>query len=1123
MQQDAAAESAQSPSTRAAAAGPQAQTRKRCVVGSLTVLLAALLGAVLLPGAAERPADVAPAHSQRRHRSRPRPPEHGAEELSRLEAAPAGATPAPQRESAQELRAARGRPAATSCVRCDEGDLPRVSNRTGRGTCTGRVPPISSPYFCTSNVSDHARWRRDVREHQRTKRCSICGHALYEPLFAPTMEPHWFCSKIKNTVEPLPPEPRYRPEDVVVGLYSGEGIVYTRGSACADTWLPWFPHHHIYVSTDENAWGVKPTVPVRSLRDKIKFPEGSRMKWGPEWWNAQPLQLYGLQDMYRQHPDAEWYIISGDDTFLDPEWMLQMLSQYDSTQPLWVASSGYPETAGVPGYGPRKTQTLDVEKLKKLYPNWKTAPKFYWAPGSSSWWLSRPAAKMFADALDDFVVHVDTSAVCYCPDLLSGLLLSLLGLRVTGLNVKRRWGVHVYAVDAPEVDYSSLDAVVLYHYMWPRRMYGAAQRAQHAMLDRLQNTPNSQHRLWEFASTLLFQHREALARRRRQVRRLARKAKLKVEPFGGLAAPSWLPAEVPGSCVDLLHSMRTMIDQNYALLRPLQSQVVWLASKAKAPVNQNIHTGFDVPAWDPNVQDAAALPPPLPPPSDEEQNQASVLQTEVRWHADSVIPAPGEDGNAARKKCGKERRRIKSAVEGLRSKAAMAVFTLLPAAQRDGQGVVLVLGRPRNEALVRSLSQGRTVIALDGLESSKLLAAARKETPRGADVIIDALGDASVHVRMQQLMPLIRYQGLYLADGMEKCLTSAEGECAILLQRLVETLHRPHGSGRQDFDQCRPSGCDMRVESVHAWPGLLALRKGQVHPLWDLEASEWKRESLRDNGRPDNKVGERQPTVDEAIVNLQLGLWKSRELADERGDKCWSGRREFLLLCRKHHADKGDHHAYWRAYGSLMVPFRSAPRVRIIELGLSTGDSVAVWTDWFGHDAEIHSVDMTEEAFEHVRLRLPAPARDRVQLHAVNSPLQYPHPDFDWDGTVRASRIVRNAAGQRGFDIIADDAGHSPLQNMMFFHELFPHVRPGGLYVCEDLAAGAFLTPPQADRARLPPGLKDHSAPIALFVTATRAVLLGSQVSICGGCDEGLASVHWWDETVLLEKAVGAL
>jgi len=34
-----------------------------------------------------------------------------------------------------------------------------------------------------------------------------------------------------------------------------------------------------------------------------------------------------------------------------------------------------------------------------------------------------------------------------------------------------------------------------------------------------------------------------------------------------------------------------------------------------------------------------------------------------------------------------------------------------------------------------------------------------------------------------------------------------------------------------------------------------------------------------------------------------------------------------------------------------------------------------------------------------------------------------------------------------GFDIIVDDAGHSPLQNFMFFYNLVTTVRPGGYYV----------------------------------------------------------------------------
>jgi len=107
-----------------------------------------------------------------------------------------------------------------------------------------------------------------------------------------------------------------------------------------------------------------------------------------------------------------------------------------------------------------------------------------------------------------------------------------------------------------------------------------------------------------------------------------------------------------------------------------------------------------------------------------------------------------------------------------------------------------------------------------------------------------------------------------------------------------------------------------------------------------------------------------------------------------------------------------------------------------------------------------------------------------------------------------------------GFDIIVDDAGHSPLQNFMFFYNLVTTVRPGGYYVCEDLAAGAFRTLEAHDRDRpsLPEAIRRATTPIDMFTDVTGILAGGSSDSVCDGCEASLAAVHWMHETVIFER-----
>jgi hypothetical protein len=42
-------------------------------------------------------------------------------------------------------------------------------------------------------------------------------------------------------------------------------------------------------------------------------------------------------------------------------------------------------------------------------------------------------------------------------------------------------------------------------------------------------------------------------------------------------------------------------------------------------------------------------------------------------------------------------------------------------------------------------------------------------------------------------------------------------------------------------------------------------------------------------------------------------------------------------------------------------------------------------------------------------------------------------------------------------DIIIDDGGHTPEQQRITLEELLPHLRPGGVYICEDIHGQANL------------------------------------------------------------------
>lgn len=126
-------------------------------------------------------------------------------------------------------------------------------------------------------------------------------------------------------------------------------------------------------------------------------------------------------------------------------------------------------------------------------------------------------------------------------------------------------------------------------------------------------------------------------------------------------------------------------------------------------------------------------------------------------------------------------------------------------------------------------------------------------------------------------------------------------------------------------------------------------------------------------------------------------------------------------------------HGFCFFYHYHLVEVREEIR-KVLEIGIFRGSSIHMWREYFP-GAVIHGFDQL-----HYSVQLP----DRVCLH-------------QGDQTDRASlRQLLDATGSE-FDLIIDDGGHTMEQQQVSLGFLFPHVRPGGVYVVEDLHS-SFLS-----------------------------------------------------------------
>lgn len=106
-------------------------------------------------------------------------------------------------------------------------------------------------------------------------------------------------------------------------------------------------------------------------------------------------------------------------------------------------------------------------------------------------------------------------------------------------------------------------------------------------------------------------------------------------------------------------------------------------------------------------------------------------------------------------------------------------------------------------------------------------------------------------------------------------------------------------------------------------------------------------------------------------------------------------------------------------------------RIKFLEIGIWNGGSIDMWKTYFEDKLELHMVDINPNCLK-LNYRFPD-----VKIHI---------------GDQSDSAFLRSIVNKYGnFDIILDDGGHTMTQQNITFDTLFPHVNPGGIFICEDL------------------------------------------------------------------------
>lgn len=121
-------------------------------------------------------------------------------------------------------------------------------------------------------------------------------------------------------------------------------------------------------------------------------------------------------------------------------------------------------------------------------------------------------------------------------------------------------------------------------------------------------------------------------------------------------------------------------------------------------------------------------------------------------------------------------------------------------------------------------------------------------------------------------------------------------------------------------------------------------------------------------------------------------------------------------------------HHYFEIYHRHFKSFRGRAPV-VLEIGVFHGGSLQMWKEYFGPGAKIVGIDVDprcRELEEEGISILIGDQADRRFLAEVRR--RFPH-----------------------VDIVIDDGGHLMQQQITSFEELYPHLQPQGIYLCEDI------------------------------------------------------------------------
>lgn len=202
---------------------------------------------------------------------------------------------------------------------------------------------------------------------------------------------------------------------------------------------------------------------------------------------------------------------------------------------------------------------------------------------------------------------------------------------------------------------------------------------------------------------------------------------------------------------------------------------------------------------------------------------------------------------------------------------------------------------------------------------------------------------------------------------------------------------------------------------------------------------------------------------------------------------------ELSALAEKYKTDKGLwHHGYTPHYHRHLQHLRQTAEC-VLELGIGGyeyhdrgGESLRMWADYF-NVAEIHGVDIHDKSG----------IKKRVGIHTHI-------------GSQDDVNFLVDLVGKIGNpDVVIDDASHINSLSIRSFQILFPMLKPGGIYICEDVETSYWPEHGYGGSTNIT-NLNENTA-VNYFMRLVHKINLKE-------CEWPIKSIHFYPGTVIIEK-----